>query len=225
MNYLPPLGGKLSVKIGKKEELRILSARTTALEHAEDALSLLGEYGTVDDVMHQLTVQGRLPDAFKYSAIGLLLTGTYLNNWEEPFFDKPWARFAPLVHDGGRTWRSLNPHWKNVDGRTDFIERLPRVVEPEGLVIKEHEGSAVIREQENKYNLVEVNRESLKFRASVYQLLGLVCHAFFDSAPSVVNDDLRKRLATQWETYQRKIHILLEDYNISGVANIPYYEL
>lgn len=128
--YLPPVGGKITKLREGEDQIVNLDPSLTADEQVNNIIKLR-QNNELDNVyVHQLTVQGKLPDEFKYAALALVISSPYENDWSKPFFEAEWGRVAPLVHDGGET-DIINPLWgSNSNGRTDFLQRVVRVFEP-----------------------------------------------------------------------------------------------
>lgn len=122
--YLPPVGGKVTLE---KKSLRPASLFPvlTADEKVEEIIRFRQEGKLDETYVHQLTVQGRLPDEFKYAALALTINSTYRSDWRKPLYEAPWGKVAPLVHDGGHV-QTINPFW-SIRGRTDFIQRVATV--------------------------------------------------------------------------------------------------
>ena len=206
--YLPPVGGKILAEgasqtpnplvpsISAEEQIKIITDMRQRNE--------LGEY-----YLHQLTVQGRLPDEFKYVALALILSSPYFNDWSKPFFEAEWGAVAPLVHDGGNVHTNLNPFWKNVKGRTDFLQRLVVV----------HGSNNILTEARAEQE--EQHRQILEGKA--YQRLALALHAKTGTAPEIIPIDTRNNLSTLWQNFRYKMHLLLGEYCIEGAADVTWF--
>ena len=62
----------------------VLKPSFTAEEMVRKTIALVKQQGN-KSYIHQMCVQGRLPDEFKYAAIALITSCPYKNNWEESF--------------------------------------------------------------------------------------------------------------------------------------------
>lgn len=125
--YLPPVGGKVTLERNSLWPTALLPA-LTADEKVEEIIKFRQNKELDKVYVHQLTVQGRLPDEFKYAALALIINSTYRSDWKKPFYEADWAKVAPLVHDGGNV-SDINPLWRS-KGRTDFLQRVATVYEP-----------------------------------------------------------------------------------------------
>ncbi len=165
--YLPPVGGKITLE---KNSLypTPLSPALTADQKVEQIIKFRQEGKLDGSYVHQLTVQGKLPDEFKYAALALIINSTYRSDWSKPFYEADWAKVAPLIHDGGNV-RSINPLWWS-KGRTDFLQRVATVYEPELENMEQYAtpqlatqfssedlANAVLEQEERRRLILEIN--------------------------------------------------------------------
>jgi len=222
--WLPPEGAKIPLVHGG-ENYRTLSDPVllpswTAEEQVQAVLRLLRGKQLGKQYIHQLTVQGRLPDEFKYAALALILISPYLQDWNEPFMDAPWGKVAPLVHDGGITETSLNFLWRDVEGRTDFLRRVAVVYGP------------------NQPELKAMEQERLLLETKAYQRLALALHAAQGTAPKAeeveggIPPDLYKKLADHWKKFRQAMDQYLdafsgeiegEKFDLTGAVRVRWF--
>lgn len=230
IQYLPPVGGKLLVVSSGKDVGSYPSPLDPSLTAEEQIkkLNMLRQEGKLGKgYIHQMTVQGRLPDEFKYVAVALVLHGPVINDWNAPFFAATWGTVAPMVHDGGIV-RDLNPVWRTdeIKGRTDFLQRVVFVHEPhleqlEGLETKDLLGYPVSvlanarKEQEE--------RERLSIELKAYQRLALACHAAVNTAPVKIPPEIRSQLSIVWYQFKEKTDALLRKYGIDGAVETTWF--
>jgi hypothetical protein len=231
VSCLPPVGGKIPRTETSKLPVGfhgILPPTYTAEEqmHWINQFRNSGEMG--EYYVHQLTVQGRLPDRFKYAGIALILHSPYEHNWNEPWIDSPWGYVGPMVHDGGKVNRSLNSRWKKVRGRTDLFLGF-QIGKPKSNFDKNEmrlsnmefldyiEGN--LREVE--LNVLEEQRtmESSEF----YQRAALAMHAENGSAPRSIPEDVRYKAAGVWREFELGMKDLLERYGAQGVSEVRWF--
>lgn len=224
-SYLPPVGGKIPV-IVRGFPHNILRPSMLAEEQVATIVMLRqrGELGKA--FIHQLTVQGRLPDEFKYTAIALILNNPYLNDWSKPFFRAPWGTVAPMVHDGGNVKTGFNLLWSEVEGRTDFLQRIATVHQPnleelEKLTLQEKVKQPI--DTLAKARAEQEERDRLIVEAKAYQRLALTLHSKIDTAPEVIPATTRASLALHWEIFVDKMKMLLKEYQLSGVAEVTWF--
>lgn len=207
---LPPVGGKVVAFTEGKEDTTRQFPHLSAEQHVSEVNEAKheGKYGEV--FVHQLTVQGKLPDRFKYAALALILNSPYQASWESPFFKAPWGTVAPLVHDGGNTNRKLNKLWKKVDGRTDFIQRA--------FVNYDESNPDTLGNAANQFE-----DERMLMEARFYQRAALALHAFLGTAPRVIPKDMRQALAEQWLGFEERMRSSLEEFEIESAADVPWF--
>ncbi len=208
---LPPVGGKIPELLDSQGRLkghRVFGAlyridpAWTVEEQIQTVLQARQKGLLGDGYVHQLSVQGRLPDEFKYAAVALILSSPYRQDWKEPFFEADWGKVAPLVHDGGNVTVGLNPVWSNVQGRTDFLQRVVKVYDPA---------------RQPEHERMETDRLLLEARA--YQRLALALHAARGTAPKAeeipdgLSVQLREKLAERWHKFERDLLGLFEAYS------------
>ena len=230
ISYLPPVGGKLPVIEGKVSNSpyghEILNP-SMVVEEQIRTLAEKRQRGQLREAyIHQLTVQGRLPDEFKYVALALILSSPYSNDWSKPFFEAPWGTVAPMIHDGGNVQTNLNPYWKNVEGRTDFLQRVVLVHEP-----KLEELEKLTPEEKSKYSVntlanarvEQEERDRLITEAKAYQRLALALHAKKGTAPEAIPEQIKMDLAFNWEQFKQGMDVLLGEYEIKGPAKATWF--
>ena len=228
LSYLPPVGGKipLTMKVGEKvdADVKKFDPSLTAEQQTEKIVRMRQDNKLGDGYIHALTVQGRLPDSFKYAAIALILNSPYKIDWTKPFFEAPWGKIAPLIHDGGNVERNLSRVWHKVKGRTDFLERRARVYVPELEQNEKLKNEEIVKLQ----NLTELQREQeernrLVLEAKAYQRLALGLHAQTGTAPRKIPQDIQAQLSWEWMQFQERLNSILSHYDIKGVATIPWF--
>lgn len=228
LSYLPPVGGKipLIMKVGEKPDIDIkkFDPSLTAEQQSEKVITMRQKNELGDGYVHELTVQGRLPDSFKYAAIALILNGPYKIDWTKPFFEAPWGKTVPLIHDGGNVEQNISPVWRKVKGRTDFLERRARVHAPKLERNENLKNEEVVKLQ----NLTELHKEQeernrLVLEAKAYQRLALALHAQTGTAPKKIPQDIQSQLSGEWMQFQKRLDDLLIYYDIKGVATIPWF--
>lgn len=227
LSYLPPVGGKIPLIIkGDKADIggKKLDPSLTAEQQLKQVIEMRqkGELG--DAYIHQLTVQGRLPDRFKYAAIALIINSPYGNDWTKPSFQTPWGKVAPLVHDGGNVRQNLGPLWHKVGGRTDFLERTVKVYSTE----LEQKENLDISQIPHLFNLSTLQKEQaernrLIVEAKAYQRLALAGHAIGGTAPTKIPQDVQTQLVGEWVRFERELSTILSRYDIGGVAEVKWF--
>lgn len=211
---------------------------TSTAEEQVNNLMAMEERGELEvGYVHQLTVQGRLPDEFKFVALALIINSLYKYDWENPFFEATWGKAQPLIHDGGITDKNINPLWSNVPGRTDFLERRVGVYVP-GLEALEAEWEALSEDEkaqkeaeflmtepdaEKRLKLEQIERARLRLEAKAYQRLALALHAHNGTAPQVIPTDLRKRLGQHWTSFREGVEYYLNEYGLAGVCEVTWF--
>lgn len=227
LSYLPPVGGKIPLVMNENEvdeNLKKFDPSLTA-EQQVNNVTKLRQKGELGDIyVHQLTVQGRLPDRFKHTAIALVLNSPHFNDWTKPFFQAPWGETAPLIHDGGKMEKNIGPIWYKVKGRTDFLQRIARVHAPE---LEQNEGLN-IDETTKLPNLTELRKEQtesnrLILEAKAYQRLALALHAQTGTAPQKIPQEIQIQLAQEWVNFEASLDDLLKSYGINGVSEVQWF--
>lgn len=223
--YLPPVGGKVTLE---KNSLRPtpLSPALTADEKVEEIIKFRQNKELDSAYVHQLTVQGRLPDEFKYAALALIINSTYRSDWKKPFYEANWAKVAPLVHDGGHVY-FVNPLWSRSKGRTDFLQRVATVYEPELEDIEQYAtpqlamqfssealGNAVLEQEERRRLILEVN---------FYQRAAFGLHAKIGGLPNIVPPDVARKGMEAWEDFIRTMRNILKTYGGSEVTKPRWF--
>jgi len=152
--------------------------------------------------IHHLTVQGRLPDRFKYAALALILGNPHRDDWHKTYYKAPWGKVAPLIHDGGKVATDLNPNWKDINGRTDFIRRIVFIDSPQ---------------------LLEMEPARLALEARAWQRLALSFHAEVGTAPNGIPQETRNRLAREWQTFESRMDFLMKEFGIESVSQVSWF--
>lgn len=227
LSYLPPVGGKipLIIKGGKADtDVKKIDPSLTAEQQSKQVIEMRQKNELGDAYVHQLTVQGRLPDRFKFAAIALILNSPYGNDWVHPSFQAPWGQVAPLVHDGGNVRQNMGPLWHKVKGRTDFLERTVRVYATE-LEQNETLDVTKIAHLPNLSNLQkeQAERNRLVIEVKAYQRLALAAHAMGGTAPQRIPQDMRVQLAEEWKRFEVELSSILNQYGINGVAGVKWF--
>lgn len=209
----------------RARQLPVVKPYLTAEEHIAEIIKRRQgkELGNV--FVHQLSVQGRLPDEFKYMAFALILDNPYKSNWSEPIFSAPWGQIAPMIHDGGNTDTRLNPLWR-VNGRTDFLQRtslvkVSNLEELESLTIREI-GKLTAKTLEDA-NAEKSERARLILETKAYQRLALALHCKLGTAPEGIPTGLRKQMGQLWNEYQSSMDILAAKYDIKGALETIWF--
>lgn len=225
LSYLPPVGGKIPI-VYKGDPVDILVPSLTAEEQAQ-AVTSLRKKGSLGEVyVHQLTVQGRLPDEFKFAALALILSSPYKNDWDRPFFEAPWGKIAPLVHDGGNVDHGVNAVWSDVKGRTDFLQRIAFVhrVDVEQLErLKPGEVAKLPVETLSSARNEQAERERLTLEAKAYQRLALALHARAGTAPKRIPEEVRSPLADHWVKFEETMTSILGEYGLRAAADVTWF--
>lgn len=224
--YLPPVGGKII----KESAGRNLTNQLDPSLIVEEQIAIINSLRQREELgkvyMHQLTVQGRLSDEFKYVALALILNSPYSNDWAQPLFSTIWGTVAPLVHDGGRVQTHLNPSWGKVQGRTDFLQRTvpvhPTNLEELEKLKPEEQAKQPIDTLVNARNEQE-ERERLTVEGKAYQRLALALHAKEGTAPDSIPEDIKQSLANYWQDFIARMNMLLGEYAIKRVIQVPWF--
>ncbi|MBI1953479.1 MAG: methyltransferase domain-containing protein [Candidatus Omnitrophica bacterium] len=203
--WLPPVGSKVPVALRKEaggmksDNLGVFGTHLTAegqLRRMKDIVNVLGAQN-----IHQMTVQGRLTDPFKYVAALLILAtptqfmnleaiGTGTDSW------KTWLQIGPLVHDGLQANKPINPLWGN-EGRTDFL----LLMTPEEVQLA----------------------EGYPIKLKAYQRLALALHAAQGTVPSQMPKQLRERLADVWREFVQEADKLLVESYAKPAVELPWF--
>lgn len=223
--YLPPVGGKVTLERGSLRPTPLFPA-LTADEKVEEIIRFRQNRELDDAYVHQLTVQGALPDEFKYTALALITNSTYRNDWRKPFYEAPWGKVAPLVHGGGGE-NPINPFW-SIRGRTDFIQRVAEVHEPE-LETMEQYGStpeltaqfsakaldnAVLEQEERRRLILDIN---------FYQRSAFALHAKTGTVPDIVPPDVAKVGRETWGDFVKDMRNILSSYGGGDIVKPRWF--
>lgn len=230
LSYLPPVGGKIPLSWNEKGEMqlfrKLLEPSLTAEQQSNKVTEMRQNNELGEIYVHQLTVQGRLPDRFKYTALALILNSPYEKDWNKPFFEAPWGKIAPLIHDGGNLDVNYNPVWQKVKGRTDFLERIAEIHEPqleelEGLDIREV--GKLSSDELARARAEQEQRNRLLIEARAYQRLALALHCAVGTSPEAIPKQTRVKLGQWWDEFEKKMELLLTEYGILGAAEVQWF--
>lgn len=214
ISCLPPVGGKIDE--ASKPNLKIIEPSLTAEEHVLRVIDWTKNRKEGEGYIHQLTVQGRLPDEFKYSAIALILSSPYVNDWQKPIYGTEWAKVAPLIHDGGNV-EVISPLWNKLKGRTDFLQRLSTVHHPSSSNMQDVWGRWA-----DEIRAIE-EQKRLELECKFYQRSALALHAKLGNTPSQLSEESRGKLAEIWDSSKSNLEIILQEYEIQNVVSVPWF--
>jgi hypothetical protein len=212
VKLLPPIGSKL-VEIFEDDswQNRILPVRQTAETMSRDVVNFIGSReGTY---IHHLTVQGQLPDTYKYVAATLLLNNSYKADWDEPFYNANWGKAGPLIHDGGNTISQFNSRWKYVYGRTDFIQRVIKVHDEDDT--EDETGASVLM---NQSEMLRIEAE-----ARFYQRMALALHCAIGTKIKKVPPELSEELTEIWDGFQEGSQKMLRAIGATSLIDTPWF--
>lgn len=218
---LPPIGGKIPLVVNEKKERlsdHMLSPVYFAEAQAAD-LVLKRRKGSLGSIyLHQMTVQGQLPDSFKMAAYALLCNSPFIADWNTSFFtNRAWEQMQPLIHDSnhaGFTDTTINPIWSKVKGRTDFLQRVSAV----RFEDTEDVNSLIDAALFNKFEEQRIIQET-----SFYQRTALACHAHGGTAPKKIPKIIRGKLEDLWRTFDGSMKELMGDYGMSDLLQVPWF--
>lgn len=227
--WLPPIGGKIisiDDKNDRKSTWYILnpSLETTEQIGMINALKTQNYLGKL--YIHQLSVQGRLDDRFKFAALALILDSPYPNDWNTPLYNAPWGKVAPLVHDGGNTKNTLNPLWQHQEGRTDFLQRINFTREPNYQQMNRltpQEKSEVPAKQLIAALQDESEAQRLLIEAKFYQRIALAKHCHQGNISPEIPPTVQVRLYGRWRTFESNVIKLLYELNAQKLQNIHWF--
>lgn len=209
-----------------QEELEPLEPSLTAEQQVSKVSKMRQRNELGETYIHQLSVQGRLPDRFKYAALALILNSPYQNDWERPFFEAPWGTVGPLMHDGGTVDVGYNPVWKNVNGRTDFLQRIANTYEPQLERLERLDIKEVVRfsgDQLARARAEQEERNRLLIESRAYQRLALALHCAVGTAPKAIPKEIRVKLGQSWSELEERMKALLSEYGILGAAEVEWF--
>lgn len=222
---LPPIGGKVD-ESGKSGPLVGKLIPTRAAETStKTVIDHIKQYPSGQKLIYQISVQGRLPDRFKYAALALIITNPAELDWNNPYFEAPWGKMAPMIHDGGIVNENVNLLWKNVDGRTDFLFQLT-AFEPDLDSLEQLSPSQIAQLTQEQLTAAlreRKLREYLGFAARFYQRIALACHAVSGSLPETVPPNLRKSLTKHWYFFKDNLQDLLDSCNLREVTQSVWF--
>ena len=224
---LPPVGGKIfAIKEDVFSPEGLLRPSMTVEEQVK-AINTLRQRGQLGaGYIHQLTVQGRLPDKFKYVALALIVHSPYAHRWDIPFFEAPWGKVAPMVHDGGNTIESLNPVWRHTRGRTDFLQRaVPVYVQnlEELEKLSSQERARLPIDDMVRARAEQEERERLVLEATAYQRLALALHSSVGTLPRTIPEELKGKLAGHWDIFEKRMNLLLKEYDVESTVRVVWF--
>jgi|GEM_PF-5587189 len=206
---LPPIGAKaIEIQEGSYKN-HIMEPAYVAEAIAGNVNQERSKYGNCSS--HHLTVQGRLPDQFKYAGLAMVLNSPYSTDWEKPFYAAHWGSVGPMIHDGGRTKENINANWRKVRGRTDYIQRI-------FLNFGESENTdAGLAETNTLANQAESMR--MQTEARFFQRAALAMHAKNRTTPSAIDRKTRKLLADIWDSFHdgmQKVLVAMDINDFDG---------
>ena len=223
--YLPPVGGKITLK---KKSLwpTALSPALTTDEKVEEIIRFR-KNGELDSAyVHQLTIQGRMPDEFKYAALALIINSTYRSDWSKPFYEAYWGKIAPLIHDGGNVNTDINPFW-SIKGRTDFLQRVATVYEPELENMEQYATPQLATQfaSDDLANAVseQEERRRLILEVSFYQRAAFALHAKIGRLPDMVPPDVSRKARETWRDFVKSMKNILNAYNRGDIAKPRWF--
>lgn len=222
--YLPPVGGKVTLEKNSLLPTPLFPA-LTADEKVDEIIKFRQNKELDSTYVHQLTVQGKLPDEFKYAALALIINSTYRSDWKKPFYEAHWAKVAPLVHGGGRV-RNINPLWR-ARGRTDFLQRVATVHEPELENMEQYAtpqlatqfssedlANAVLEQEEKRRLILEVN---------FYQRAAFALHAKIGGLPNMVPQDVAMKGMKEWNVFVKTMKDILDSYGANDITRPRWF--
>ncbi len=224
---LPPIGGKLN-DFDKSKPIPLppaLTAENYVSELMKQVKKLHPEKGDSEFFVSQLAVQGRRGNDFRYVALALLTASPYVQDWNDYFYEASWGKVGPLIHDGGRVSGKVNPKYKDVVGRTDFILRVGKVWDPnfESIIEMAPEDVVNLPVEDIENALQEQKeRERLLTEAKAYQRLALA----YDVACSNrlgLTDDEADALSSEWFSFTDSITNLYEEYGVADILNVKWF--
>lgn len=203
---LPPIGSKLVLlKTNNKHTVSLfnpsqMSDRMT--ERVSSSAQSISEGLETENagMVHQMTVQGRLPDEFKYAAVSLLAISPFETNWKDGvFYHSPWGKNGPLIHDGGNFDTRVNSRWRGVDGRTDYLHRL------------------------YVPGMGDIEKKRLIDEMRFYQRAAFALHCKTGTAPRSISEEVKQQSGDAWDKFKDRIHGALAEYELEGVVGTPWF--
>lgn len=226
---LPPLGGKIynlyPHRTSSRPDDELLPSATSQGQLRQ--INYLGETAVLKEVyLYQMSVQGRLPDEFKYAALALILAHPYEYDWQEPFLEAEWGKVGPLIHDGeGTNCTLINPFWQ-VAGRTDFLASIFLLHAPLIEAIKSWPTQAKLKlplDSLVQFRAEQKERERFLQEADFYQASALACHSEVGTAPKFIRKKLRSQLREHWRFLKTGVEALLATHQIEGAAQVLWF--
>lgn len=225
LHFLAPLGGKIYPT--KRNEYHGTIDPTISAEEQLDNIKDLRRNGKLGEhYIHQLTVQGRLPDQFKFAAIALILHSPFLYDWDKPFFEAEWGKIGPLIHDGGNVNTKLNPIWEKGKGRTDFIQRVSINNSSDIGNLEKMTPEELAKEPVDKLDKArrdELEEQRIDLEGKFYQRAASTLHAKIGTMPNKIPKNIRKELPSVWEKFELDIRLLLNEYDMDGVGDVTWF--
>jgi len=229
--WMPPIGGKIAIKPDHRDKAQItLMCPGLTPEELLVELRRYRAQGVLSEhYIQQLTVQGRLPDEFKYAAMALIMSSPHPHQWKEVHYDAPWGRVSPLIHDGGNTAMDVNPLWNDVYGRTDFLHRIARVFEPNKSAIdamsevEQLNWISADTSRLDRYHFEQREEERFLLEAHAYQALALALHAKLGTAPSAIPAEIREKLSIRWQEFRHQLETLLGAHDLKHILDVPWF--
>lgn len=224
---LPPIGGKLN-DFDKSRPTPLppaLTAENYVSELMKEVKKLHPEKGDSEFFVSQLAVQGRRGNDFRCVALALLTASPYVQDWKEYFYEADWGKVGPLIHDGGRVSGKVNPKYKNVIGRTDFILRVGKVWHPNfESIIKMAPEDVVNLPLEDIESAIQEQkeRERLLTEVKAYQRLALAYDIGFSTRLGLTNDEA-DALISEWFSFTESITSLYEEYGIADILDVKWF--
>lgn len=223
--YLPPVGGKVTLERNSLRPTPLFPA-LTADEKVEEIIRFRQNKELDSAYVHQLTVQGRLPDEFKYAALALIINSTYRSDWRKPFYEEPWGKVAPLVHGGGGE-NPINPFW-TIKGRTDFIQRVAEVHEPELEDMEQHASTPALvtqfsSEALDNAVLEQEERRRLILDINFYQRTAFALHTKIGTVPNIVPPDVSKKGRETWEDFVKDMRNIVNSYGGGNIVKPRWF--
>lgn len=231
-SYLPPIGGKLPIQDTENRSNKEAEAPDrldpsyVAEEQSQKVIGYRREGALGKFYVHQLAVQGRLPDRFKYAALALICHSPYKSDWTQPFFKAEWAKVAPLVHDGGIVIRNFNPRWRGVEGRTDFLQRIFLIQEPELNILEQKSPAELVHVSVDRLTAAradQLEEERLRLESRFYQRAAFALHAAIGTAPRSIPKDIRFTAADTWNDFEEQMKNLLVEYTNGEIGNAVWF--
>lgn len=229
ISYLPPVGFKIpdaTDKYNKKTEKGAYPPVITAEQQAAQVIWLRRKGRIGQEYVHQITVQGRMPDRFKFAALALIMGSHLRDDWNTPFHTAPWGQVAPLIHDGGNVERSLSRGWENVHGRTDFLHRRSFIEEPEIARIEALSSAQKFELPADELQRVVYEKlleDLVRSDVRFYQRAALALHAAEGTLPSHVPAEVRENASVAWSAFEDQMKAIFTDYGMEDMSRVVWF--